>query len=142
MRRVDLRSWLHKNPWECEDGPSVLDLRACDHHWDGPRCFADARTLVTWGFGNDIDFMVDAAVVHDVETGRRLRWFAGPPRGRFLVDEQLIVVTAAGTTVWDLESGERIHEAIGFVPRAFHPESRNHLSFNADGAWTLSQLRS
>ncbi|WAS99422.1 hypothetical protein [Nannocystis punicea] len=139
LRRMDLQRWRHENPWETEDGPSLLDLRLVNYFWDAPRCFVDDRTLVVWGFGFDDEAMVDAALVFDVETGARLRWFAGPPRGRFVFDRHLIVVAAEGTSVWDVATGERLLAAPGLAPQAFHPVTREHATFAA-GAVVLSRL--
>ncbi len=141
LRSLDLHRWRHENPWESEDGASLRELRSCAYHWDGPRCFADNRTLVAWGFGADDDHLIDAAVVYDVETGRRIRWFAGPRRGRFdIVDGHLINVAAGGTGVWDLTTGEHLLEVDGFAPIAFHAVTRCHLSIASDGELIVSRL--
>ena len=140
LRRVDVHRWLHDNLWESEDGPSVAALRTCAYVWDVARAFVDARTLAVWGFGGDDDWMVDAALIYDVETARRVRWFAGPPRGRFVVDQHLIALGADGTSVWDLATGERLLDAPGFTPVAHHPGTHRFLSVAADGALVESRL--
>lgn len=139
LQRVDLQRWRGENPWETEDGPSRATLRACNYRWDVGRCFVDARTLVVWGFGPDDQAMVDAAVVFDVAEGTQLRWFAGPPRGRFVFDGHLVVIAAEETSVWDVSTGERLLVAPGFAPHAFHPGTREHATFG-DGTVVLSRL--
>jgi hypothetical protein len=140
VRSFDVQRWRRDNVFESEDGPSVREFRHVLYNWDVPRCFVDDRTFVTWGFGPDDDFLVDAAELYDVESGERLRWFGGPPKGRFVFDGHLVVVTEAETSVWDVASGERLLEVPGFAPCAFHPELRLHLSLASDGTVTLSRL--
>jgi hypothetical protein len=109
-------------------------------HWDGPSCWIDDGTLVVWGYGRDARDLLDAAIVIDVERGETIRWFAGPPRGRFAFDGHLVVVAESGTTVWDVRTGERLHEAPAFRPVAFHPVTREHVSLDADRRVVRSRL--
>lgn len=141
LRSLDLRSWVHENPWESEDGPTVQELRWCEYFWDAPKCFIDDRTLAVWGYGSDGEAMVDAAVLFDVETGKRLRWFAGPPRGRFWFDRHLLVAAEGkGTSVWDVATGERLHEDRDFVPIAHNAAARTFLSVLPGGVLRESRL--
>ncbi|MCE9636284.1 MAG: hypothetical protein K8T90_11330 [Planctomycetes bacterium] len=141
LSAFDFRRWLHENPWESEDGPSLRDLRRCDYFCDGPKCFIDDRTLAVWGFGSDDESMLDAAVLFDVETGERLRWFAGPPRGRFFFDRHLVVAAEGkGTSVWDVSTGERLHGDPAFTPVAHHPAAQTFLSVLPGGVLRESRM--
>lgn len=125
LRRVDLRRWRRENVWESEDGPSALDLRQVSYFWGGPSCFLDDGTLALWGFGWDAEVMADAALIVDVERGRAKRWFAGPPSGDFSFDRHLVVSTLKdGATVWDVETGERLHHDPAFGLSVHHPRAR------------------
>lgn len=141
MRSLDLRRWLHENVWESEDGASLRDVRICEGTGDRPRCFIDDNALAVWGLGSDGDFLVDAALLIDVETGRRIRWFAGPPCGRFFFDRHLIVAAEGkGTSVWDVTTGERLLDDPAFVPVAHHPAARTFLSVLPDGVLRESRM--
>jgi hypothetical protein len=142
LKSFSLRRWLQENVWESEDGPSVKELRTCDGHWDGPRCFVGDRTLAVWGFGGDASYLVDAVMLHDVESGKLLRWFPGPPRGEFNRDGDFLLVSAKdhGTSVWDLETGERLHQDPDLLPGAWHPAARRFLTVLGDGVLRESGL--
>ncbi len=141
LHAFNCRRWLHENPWESEDGPSVRVLRYCNYFWDGPKCFVDDRTLAVWGYGPDDEAMTDAAVIFDVVTGRRLRWFAGPPRGRFFFDDYLIVsAEGPGTSVWDVATGERLHEDPALTLLAHNRSARTFLGIGPDGTLRESRL--
>ena len=58
-----LRRWLEDNPWESEDGPTKRDLCARNYYWDGPLCWIGGRTLAVWGYGNDEENLIPAAVL-------------------------------------------------------------------------------
>jgi len=51
------------------------------------------------------------------------------------------VIAAAGTTVWDLDTGERLLDVPGFAPIAYHAGVRCHLSVAPDGTLVASRLR-
>ncbi|NMO18747.1 hypothetical protein HPC49_13270 [Pyxidicoccus fallax] len=142
LRSFSLRRWLHENVWESEDGPSLKELRACGYFWDAPRCFVGERILAAWGFGVDEEQMVDAVMLYDVESGKLLRWFAGPPRGALAFDGRFLFASAKGhgTSVWDLETGERLHQAPELLPTAWHPAARCFLTVLGDGVLRESRL--
>ncbi|MCP3102317.1 hypothetical protein LZ198_25940 [Myxococcus sp. K15C18031901] len=138
---LSLRRWLRENVWESEDGPSRQSLRDIPYFWDGPSCFLGPRTLALWGLGGDVDHLLDAALLFDVERGALLRWFPGP-RGEFRGDGTRLFASAAdtGTQVWDSETGERLHEEPGLVPTAWHPGARCFLTVRDDGTLRESRL--
>ena len=135
----DLLRWRHENAFEAEDGPSKRCLRRIAYLWDVPRCFVGDHTLAAWGFGGDDDWMVPAAEIYDVPAGKRVRWFAGPPKGPFVFDRNLVVAGPDGTTVWDVETGERLLEEPGFRPLAFHAGARRYISLR-EGKIVVSEL--
>ena len=116
-----LRRWVEENPWESEDGPSKRALCDRAYFWGGPLCWIDDRTVAVWGYGNDDENLIPAALLFDVESGRRVRWFAGPV-GSFAFDRHLFSYSAgAGTSVWDVATGERLLHDASFCPTAYQP---------------------
>lgn len=145
LRSFNLRRWARENVWESEDGPSVKELRSCSYFWDAPRCFVGERTLAAWGFGGDDLHMVDAAMLFDVESGKLLRWFAGAPRGEFRLALDYLLTSAKGhgTSIWDVETGERLHHDPDFLPWGHHRGARRFLTVVGGGvlreSWLLGE---
>lgn len=135
-----LRRWIKGNPWESEDGPSKRWLCGRHYYWDGPLCWIDDRTVAIWGYGNDDENLIPAALLFDVESGRLVRWFAGPV-GSFAFDCYLFSCsTEAGTSVWDIATGERLLHDATFCPMAYHPGARCFITTLGDGRIRLSRL--
>lgn len=135
-----LRRWVEQNRWESEDGPSKRDLCVRAYYWDGPLCWVDDHTVAVWGYGNDDENLIPAALLFNAETGNRLRWFAGP-LGSFVCDRYLFSSSAeAGTSVWDLATGERLLEDRSFNPTAYHRGAKQFVTALPDGRFRLSRL--
>ncbi len=119
-----LRDWRLANPFESEDGSSKKDLCGRGYFWDGPLCWIGTRRVAVWGYGDDDENLIPAALIYDVESGRQVTWFAGP-RGAFFFDRYLVSADpGTGTTVWDVETGERLLAVAGFAPQVHHPGAR------------------
>jgi hypothetical protein len=135
-----LRRWLEGNPWESEDGPSRQSLCQRWYFWDGPRCWIGDRTLAVWGYGTDEENLIPAALLFDAESGRQVRWFAGPVE-TFVFDRYLFSYSAeAGTSAWDVTTGERLLNDASFCPTAYHPGASQFVSVLPDGGFRLSRL--
>jgi hypothetical protein len=135
-----LHRWLEDNPWESEDGPSKRWFCHRHYFWDGPVCWTDDRTVAVWGYGNDDENLIPAALQFDVESGRLTRWFAGPV-GSFALDRYLFSCsTALGTSVWDVATGERLLHDASFYPTAYHPGASRFVTALPDGRFRLTQL--
>src|SRR5262249_31206211 len=116
-----LRRWIEENPWGSEDGLAKRGLWGPDYFLDGPPCWIHERTVAIWGYGNDEENLIPAALLFDVESGRRVRWFAGPI-GSFIFDRYLFCSSPdAGTSAWDVATGERLFQDASFRPTTFHP---------------------
>ena len=116
-----LRSWDENNVWESEDGPAKRSLCARHYFWGGPLCWIDDVTLAVWGYGNDDENLISAALLFDIESGRLVRWFAGPT-GSFTFDRHLFSCSASeGTSVWDVVTGDRLLHDPAFCPTVYHP---------------------
>jgi hypothetical protein len=151
LRCWSLRSWL-ENPWESEDGPTVKTLDWKEYFWDGPVCWIDDSILARWGWGQDEDWLIAAVVIVDARKGEAIRWFPGPlvrlpkawpPRhlgNSLFFDTYLFAVDDhAGTTVWDIVSGERLLADREVKPWRYHPDSKEFLTVNPDG-FCISRL--
>lgn len=148
----NLGDWLHRNPWESEDGPSRKTLASRAYYWDGPLCWIDDTTIAVWGWGHDDEWLVPAVVFYDVKRGRQLRWFAGPETRRpsawapkklapsLFFDQYLFSVhDEHGTGVWDIENGEQLIQEPSLMPIHYHSGSQEFLSRATDG-FRLSRL--
>jgi hypothetical protein len=140
--RVD--AWLD-NPRESEDGPSVRTLAERAYFWDGPACWIDNTTAVLWGFGDDDEWLIPAALLYDTDSGELTRWFPGPrirqpsawpPKKRWpslFYDQWLFAVEdATGITVWDVATGEQVCADEALAPMHYHPVARQFISLKGD----------
>ncbi|MEO8549473.1 MAG: hypothetical protein ABI678_05855 [Kofleriaceae bacterium] len=130
--------WL-ANPYESEDGPSLQRLGQRAYFWDGPMAWLDDRRLLLWGYGEDDEWLIPAAVIRDTHTGEIERWFAGVPRGELWFDRWLHAATGLALTVWDVERGARLVEVPSAVTR-YHPDAKCFATIPVTGVITLVRL--
>jgi len=136
----NLRRWVGENRWESEDGPSKRLLAYRAYFWNGPICWIDEKTAAVWGFGCDDDNLIPAALLIEVETGRRIRWFAGPI-GSFTYDRYLFSSSVEeGTSVWDVATGERLLRDGEFRPAVYHPGARRFVTILPGDQLRISRL--
>jgi hypothetical protein len=91
-------------------------------------------------YGRDDDWLVPAALLIDIPTGKLIRWFAGP-RGQFFFDHYLFACDAkGGTTVWDVATGERLMSAPDVRPTCYQPASKCFLTLLPGDQFRLSSL--
>ena len=134
-----LASWVSGNVWESEDGPSKRRLCHRAYLWDAPVTWLDDRTVAVWGFGEDDEWMLDAVRIFDVQTGEQSKWFAGPA-GNLAFDRYLFCFgESLGTSIWDVETGERLLKDETTRPIAYHRGDSSFLSIS-NGAFRLSRL--
>jgi hypothetical protein len=137
----DVRRWLRENPWESEDGPSMRSLCHRAYYWDGPLCWLGSDRLAVWGYGADDEWLIPAVRVFDATTGAEGHWFAGPT-GDLISDGYLFSCDpAGGTSVWDVETGERLLLDGEFCPRRYHPGAKTFLTPGSDGRFRVTRLR-
>lgn len=137
----DLGRWMTDNVWESEDGPSRLTQCPRDYFWDAPQCWVGPSRLAVWGFGEDDDWMIPAAQVFDVATGEGPVWFPGPV-GQMAFDGRYLHSSSKeqGTSVWDVDSGARVHFDWNFRPDGYHPGARSFLSIMPQESLYISRL--
>jgi hypothetical protein len=135
-----LRRWVQENPWESEDGPSRRGMCMRHYFWEGPLCWIDDEMLAVWGYGNDDYNLVPAALLVNAESGQLVRWFAGP-EGRFEYDRYLYSTSVeSGTSVWDIENGERILHEKAFCPTCYHRGARRFITVMTGSGLRLTRL--
>lgn len=139
-----LRRWLDENVWEAEDGPTWR--RYCQRWgcWDGPHCWINSTTLAVWGYGADADHLRPAVLFFDVSgTGDHPwpdRWFPGPD-GTLVFDDYLFSYSPeSGTSIWDVETGERLLKLAQFCPTVYHRGARQFITRRSDGTFLVSTL--
>ena len=136
-----LNRWLQMNIWESEDGPSKRQIGHKWYYWDGPLCWIDNRTLAVWGYGEDDIWLLPAAVIFDVASGKELRWFAGPQGILFFDDYLFSCSDKHGTTVWDITTGERLLQDPNACPAHYHRGAKQFLRVLPDQAFEITTLK-
>lgn len=137
-----LPRWLGENVWESEDGPSRRNLCWRGYYWDGPVCWLDDHRLAVWGYGRDDEWLIPAVTIYDASTGQRERWFPGP-KGSLASDGEghlFSFDSAEGTSVWDVDTGERVGSEPGLFPAGYHRGAKQFISFTGDGTVRVSRL--
>lgn len=124
-------AWLGEsgNVWESEDGPTKfsIDETGAGYFWDRPNCWLDNDTVAFWGRGDDDEELEDAVGIYSLSERKLLRWLEGPhARDGFLAFDKengvLIAVSPkAGTTLWDIQSEEKLAEDSTLHPTLWHP---------------------
>ncbi len=132
--------WLGSNPWESEDGSSIIDLGMRDD-WTQPACWIDEQHIAVWG-AVGLDDEDCEEVKHD--PGVRILGVAGGKLGAdgwwpllgmenatalFSDGTRLYVAAAEGTTVWDIGSRERLTQFLGFVARRIDRARKTLVAF-------------
>jgi hypothetical protein len=135
------RRWRTENAWEFENGPTKQKLTLRWYFWNAPMCWIDNRTLAVWGYGEDEQSMLPAVCLYDGTSGKLKDWFPGPEKGPLYFDRYLFSASPQhGLSVWNVETGARLHEDKSFSPIAYHPTTKEFFSVLANGTLQLSRL--
>jgi hypothetical protein len=142
----NIHSWMNYK-WEPEDGASRKEFHLTGR-WDRPICWIDNTTLAV--SGNTEDSSIPAASIYDVMSGQFRRSFSGPqvdqgstyqqPDYGFEFDTYLFSTSEThGTSVWDVETGERLaHDPFWF--KRYHRGTKEFLRVLPDGRLQVSRL--
>jgi len=147
-----IAKWLTTNPWESEDGDSIVDLAMRDD-WSQPACWTDEHHIALLGSGE-----WDEEAAEEVKRGPGVRildvtcpkpskgeWWPMPGienvSDLFSDAQRLYVASDAGTNAWDIESRAQIAEYPGFVARALHRARGALLSFEAHAIHDITLVR-
>ncbi|WP_152601990.1 hypothetical protein [Burkholderia paludis] len=149
-RAWSVTDWLDANPFESEDGDSVVRL-TCRDDWDTPACWIDNRHIAYWGLADwDEDDFAETGQGPGVRildaTGarqspeRRVPMATEPDRIHDLFSDgaALYVATPAGTTIWRLDPGAPPDRLPGFVARRHDPVRAALIAFDAG---TIAECR-
>jgi len=128
-RTWSVTAWLSSNPWESEDGDSIVDLALRDD-WNGPACWIDDQHIAIWGLAGWV-----GEELSETGKGPGLRIFEASMERPSFVDlwpmgtsemrvrdlssdgQRLYVSGEAGTTVWDIDSRLQVIDLPGFTAR-------------------------
>ncbi|RQP22394.1 hypothetical protein DZC73_22330 [Albitalea terrae] len=138
-----VQDWLGSNPWESEDGASIVELIYRDD-WTIPACWINEQHLALWGLADwDEEEFSEAGQgpgvrIIDVTQDKRSpgeRWpmevHAGGVLELFSDGTRLYAATPTGTTVWDIASRTQLAELPGFTARLLHPARNSLVAFGA-----------
>ncbi len=142
-RAWSVAAWLDANPFESEDGASVVSLTRRDD-WDTPACWIDNRHIAYWGLADwDEDEFAEAGqgagvrildVTEDRQSNdRRIPMATEPDRIGALFSDgaSLYVATPDGTTIWSIASGTPLGALPGFVAQRHDPVRGSLIAFDA-----------
>lgn len=138
--------WLDSNPWESEDGPSLVRMAQRDD-WNIPACWIDASHVAIWGKGD-----WDYDEFEEVGKGPGVRIYSALPQtpppadgcwpmaldedisvsGLFCDQRYLYVAADTGTTVWDLATRAQRASLPAFRAHFHHPTRASLVAVAAD----------
>jgi hypothetical protein len=142
-------SWLKLNPWESEDGASIVDLATRDD-WTKPTCWIGERHLALWDLAAwDEDGREETGHSPGVRILDVTKQMALPDvwpmdsQSESVLDllsdgARLYVVDDVGTTAWDIASRAKLSRFAGFTARSLD-RARNSLV--AYGDFAISELQ-
>lgn len=126
-RAWSVTDWLSSNPWESEDGASVVDLTERED-WTTPACWLSERHVALWGLAdwNEDEFaetegcsgvrIFDVTQTKQISNGRwPMELDAGRVLDLFSDGARIYVAADTGTTAWDLASRAQIASLPGFI---------------------------
>jgi hypothetical protein len=144
--------WLATNPWESEDGASIIDLAMRDD-WTQPACWIDERHIVMWGSaewdeeaGEEVKRGPGVRILDVTAPKPSLREWWPMPSVQNVFDlfsdgERLYLAGDAGTTAWDIDSRAQVAEFPGFIARLLHPSRGALVSFGSDAIRDITLAR-
>jgi len=125
--------WLRSNPWESEDGNSIIQLAMRDD-WNTPVCWISEHRVAMWGLtGGDCDEAEEQVVRPGVQIYNAASMEQSPddqwamnlseePDDLFSDGKRLFVVGEKGTSVWDISSRLSVASLPDFSPRLYDPK--------------------
>ncbi|OWQ88998.1 hypothetical protein CDN98_00045 [Roseateles terrae] len=144
-----VNAWLSSNPWESEDGTSVIDVCQRDM-WTIPVCWINDDRLAFWGTldwddeegesarkgqGVQLVQLMDTTAQHE-------GWWPMPEIGDvtavFSDGRHLHLAAKSGTTVWCLSTREQVAVHPNFTARLFDRTRRVLIAFDGDSIEALS----
>lgn len=136
-------TWLKSNPWESEDGASIVDLGMRDD-WTQPACWIDEQRIAIGGAGvcddeaSEETKCIPGVRILDVNEAGPVMDSQWPllnvenATALFSDGKCLYVAAATGTTVWDISSREQLADYPGFVARLLDRTRNTLLAFGRE----------
>jgi len=133
--------WLRSNPWESEDGTSVVEL-AMREDWNTPMCWIDEHRVAIWelaeGDAQDPGEQSNRPGVHisNVTSSVRssdVQWSIDldcVPRDLLSDGKRIYIVDEKSTTVWDIPSCSKISTIRDFAPRLYDAKRKTLIAFD------------
>jgi hypothetical protein len=144
----NLQKWLHENVFESEDGSSIRTVGSRYELWDSPMCWINDQTLAVYGVdieqlggGND-PLVIDGVSILDAVAGKEISCFPGPIIGQQLHYDQVLIAfgAEAGTSVWDVKTGNRLWHDTALKPAAYHAGARQFVTQICAGEFEIARL--
>jgi hypothetical protein len=134
--------WLATNPWESEDGESIVDLGMRDD-WTQPACWINEKQLAMWGAANwdqeEFEEMKRGPGVRVLDMTTRepsAEWWPMAETESvldlFSDGARLYLPTASRTTAWDVASRAQLDEYPGFTARLLDRSRKTLVAFGSD----------
>lgn len=135
--------WLASNPWESEDGASIIDLGMRDD-WTQPACWISEQHLAMWGAAEWDDEACEetkrgpgVTVLNVTESKPSMgKWWPMDDiknvSDLFSDGARLYVAADAGTTAWDIASQVQLAKYPGFIARLLDRSRNALLAFGPD----------
>lgn len=137
--------WLGSNPWESEDGASIVDLAMRDD-WSTPACWIGERHLALWGLADwDEEEFAETGQgmgvrILDVTQNKQSPdglWPMESLQAKSVSDlfsdgARLFVAADTGTTVWDIASRTHVAWLPGFTARLLDHARNSLVAFGPD----------
>ncbi|XLZ69297.1 hypothetical protein ABT364_22605 [Massilia sp. SR12] len=129
--------WLQTNPWESEDGSSLVELTMRDD-WNSPACWVSDRHIAIWGVvdWDEEEFeckgILPGVQISDTTSKDRSsdsHWLMDipevPVRDLFSDGEHLIVAVERVTSIWNIASRSKLLTIPDFLPRFYDCKRRS-----------------
>ncbi|WP_063627985.1 hypothetical protein [Actinospica robiniae] len=129
-----IEPWLADNPFESEDGASLVALCWREYYWDHAMVWLDDHRIAVGGIGDRETNIVPGARIfdlrrfpsgpHERSAAPEVFAFAGPGDRFFAADGLLYAVAESGLEVWDPDTGARLGSVPDFHPTLHHRTAR------------------
>jgi len=139
-------NWLHLNPWESEDGTSVVDLALRDD-WNTPSCWIDEHRVVMWGLVDEEpeeSGKRPGLQVSDVRSNDRTldeQWAVDmehAPLKLFSDGNLVFIFDEKGVIIWDMTSHSRLTTLPDFPAHLYDANRRTLVAIGDTSVAELS----
>lgn len=134
-RAWSISNWLRENPWESEDGSSVVEL-ANRANWLLSACWINDHEVAIWGLVDSDDQAYEGSPhrsgvqISDMRSSDRSRdrqWsidMNSVPRQLFCDGRRLFIAGETSTSIWDVAAMTMMGEVSGFGAHVYDAQRR------------------